>query len=69
MKIGIKESNLTWRAYSMGNRSLDIVNKDHRIILFDSENKEIMPIKKTRSKESAIIELETMGTGLGVKFI
>jgi hypothetical protein len=67
MKIGIKESNLTWRTYSMGNRSLDIVNKDHSIILLDSGNIEIMPIKKTKSKESAIIELETMGNRLELK--
>lgn len=69
MKIGIKESNLTWRAYSMGNRTLDINNKDYRIILFDSGNKEIMQIKKTKSKESAIIDLETMRNRLGLRSI
>jgi hypothetical protein len=69
MKIGIKESNLTWRTYSMGNRTLDLVNKDYRIILFDSGNNEIMPIKKTKSKESAIIELEKMGNRLGLRSI
>lgn len=69
MKIGIKESNLTWRAYSMGNRTLDINNKDYRIILFDSGNKEIMQIKKTKSKESAIIDLETMKNRLGLRSI
>ena len=46
MKIGIKESNITWRAHSRGDRTLDIADKDFRIILFDSENKEIMPLKK-----------------------
>jgi hypothetical protein len=67
MKIGIKESSLTWRSYSMGNRALDIVNKEYRIILFDSGNKEIIPIKRAKSKESAIIELETMGNRLGLR--
>ena len=48
MKIGIKKSNLRWRAYSMGNRSLDIDNKDYWIMLFDSKDREIMPIKKCK---------------------
>ena len=67
MKIGIKESNLTWRAYSQGNRPLDIENRDYRIILLDSGNKEIMPIKKFNSKDIAKIELVTIGNKLGLK--
>lgn len=66
MKIGIRESNLTWRSYSQGNRPLDIENHDYRIILFDTGNKEIMQIKKIKSIESAKIELETIGTKLGL---
>ncbi|MCX6251777.1 MAG: hypothetical protein NTX61_13625 [Bacteroidetes bacterium] len=69
MKIGIRESNLTWRAYSRGNRALDIVNKDYRIILFDSGNREIIPIKKTESKDSAIIEHKLIGKELGLSLI
>ena len=66
MKIGIKESNLTWRAYSQGNRPLDIEKKDYRIILLDSGNKEIMPIKKINLKDSAKIELVILGNKLGL---
>ena len=69
MKIGMRESNLAWRAYSSGNRAIDSVTKDYRIILLDSEDKEIMQIKKTRTRESAIGELETMGNKLGLKRI
>ena len=68
MKIGIKESNLTWRSYSQGNRPLDIESNDYRIILFDSVNKEIMPIKKFNSKDLAKIELETIGKKLNLSF-
>jgi hypothetical protein len=68
MKLGLKESNLTWRSYSRGNRSLDIVNTDYRIILIDPENKEIMEMKKRNSKESAMTELETMSKSLGLTF-
>ena len=66
IKIGLKESNLTWRTYSQGNRSIDIVNNDYRIILFDSGNKEIIQIKKVNSKELAKIEIVTIGNKLGL---
>ena len=66
MKIGIKELNLTWRSYSQGNRPGDIESKDYRIILFDSVNKEIMPIKKFNSKDLAKLELVAMGSKLGL---
>jgi hypothetical protein len=69
MKIGIKKSNLTWRAYSGGNRALDLVDTDYRITLFDSGNKEIMQLKKTKSKETAITEREAMGNKLGLSSI
>jgi hypothetical protein len=69
MKIGIKDSNVTWRTYSSGNRTLDINAKDFRIILLDIENKEIMPLKKTDSYDSAKIECETLGRQLGLKMI
>ena len=66
MKIGIRESNQTYRAYSRGNRPLDIDQHDFRLILFDSSNKEIMPIKKTSSLIAAKTELETMHRRLGL---
>jgi len=69
MKIGMKESELTWRAFSQGNRALDIVNKDYKIILFDSANKEIMPVKQTHSKDQAKIDLEAMGSRLGIRML
>ncbi len=69
MKIGIRESNQTYRAYSRGNRTLDDTQKDFRIVLFDAANKEIMPIKKTDSLVAARIELEIECKRLGLKSI
>lgn len=66
MKIGIKESNQTYRAFSRGNRTLDITKKDYRVMLFDSGTREIMPLKRTDSLEAAKLELETMGNQLGL---
>jgi hypothetical protein len=69
MKIGIRESNITWQAHSRGDRTIDITRRDFRIILFDSENREILPLKKTSSLESAKIELEILGNQLGIGLI
>jgi hypothetical protein len=66
MKVGIKENKITWRGYSQGNRSFDIVNDDYRIMLYDSGNKEIMPMKKTSTMDLAKTELETIGGKLGL---
>jgi hypothetical protein len=69
MKLGIKESNVVWRSYSSGSRALDISKTDHLIILFDAENKEIMPVKKTKSREDAVAELERLKNKLGLIII
>jgi hypothetical protein len=66
MKIGIKKSDITWTAYSQTNRTLDINNQDYRMVLYDSENKAIMQIKKTNSLDSAKVELERLGNQLGL---
>jgi hypothetical protein len=66
MKIGIKESNITWSAFSRGNRSLDINNKDFRLTLLDSNNKEIMEIRKNDSIESAKMEQDKLARQLGI---
>jgi hypothetical protein len=66
MKIGFKESNLTWRSYSQGNRPLDIEDHHYRIILFDSRDKEIIQIKKVKSIESAKTEQEKISNKLGL---
>lgn len=69
MKIGIQESNVTWRTYSGGNRKLDIEDCDYRIILYDSSNQEIMQIQKANSMDTAKIEIEKLCNLLGLSFI
>jgi len=46
MKPGIRESNVTWRAFSRSNRSIDIENNDFRLVLVDKNELEIMQLKK-----------------------
>ncbi len=69
MKIGIRKNNWTWRAYSRGNRTLDISEKDYRLFLYDPGGKEILAIKKTGSLESAKKDMEKLAKELGLKFI
>ena len=66
MKIGIQESNVTWRTFSRGNRALDIADRDFRIVLFDSADQEIMQIKKTHSSDSAEMEGNTLCSQLDI---
>ena len=69
MKIGIQESDITWRTYSKGNRALDIVDHDFRIVLFDADDQEIMQIKKTKSQESSESEVDDLCIQLGISRI
>jgi len=66
MKIGIEESNITWSAFSRGNRSLDIEQKDFRILLYDADNQENLTLMKTGSMESAEVEMEKLCNQLGL---
>ena len=66
MKVGIKESNVTWTTFSRSNRSIDTMNKDFRIVLCDSDEKEIMEISKSDSFNSATSQLETISRQLGL---
>lgn len=66
MKVGIKESNVTWTTFSRSNRSIDTVKKDFRIALYNSEENEIMEISKNDSLESAMAQLEIISKQLGL---
>ena len=66
MKVGIKELNQTYRAFSRGNRTLDVSKMDFRIILCDVDEKEIMQIDKADSLDSAKLKRDAIGKQLGI---
>ncbi len=66
MNIDIRQSNRTWRAYSRGSRSVDISEKNFMIILFDINGKQIIPLMKTISLESAKDELDKLSKQLSL---
>jgi hypothetical protein len=69
MKIGLKKSHKGYVGYIRGTQPVDIHYKDIRIFLYDSGNKQIMPIKKFNSYESSKNELNSLSTLLGLAII
>ena len=69
MKLGVKKSILNWRTYSRGNRTFDIDNTDFRVILYDSDYKEMMPVMKTSTLDDAKDEAEKICNQLGLSMI
>ncbi len=69
MKIGLKKSHKGYRGYVRGTQPVDIHNRDIRIFLYGSDNKQIMPIKKFKSYDSAKTELSELSTLLGIPII
>jgi hypothetical protein len=69
MKIGLKKSHKGYVGYIRGTQPVDIHYNDIRIFLYDSGNKQIMPIKKFNSYESSKNELNSLSTLLGLAII
>jgi hypothetical protein len=66
MKVGIQKTNRTWRTYSRGNRILDITDRNYRIVLFTSDDKPLMPLKRTETIDSGEKEVDNMNNLLGL---
>ncbi|MDR2009439.1 MAG: hypothetical protein LBQ22_03050 [Bacteroidales bacterium] len=64
MKIGLKRNNKRWRIYSRSNRKFDLYEKDYLLILYDYNDKVIMPVKKNDNLECAKSE----GVGIAEQF-
>jgi hypothetical protein len=69
MKIGLKKSHRGYVGYIRGTQPVGIHYNDIRIFLYDSGNKQIMPIKKFNSYESSKNELNSLSSALGLAII
>lgn len=69
MKIGLKKQHRGYRAYIMGTQPVGIHFNDIVIYLFDNDNKQIIPVKKSKSFESAKKELHELSTTLEIDII
>lgn len=69
MKIGLKKSHRGYRAYIRGTQPIGIHYKNIRIILYGSDNKQIMQVKKFDNYESSKKELEKLSSLLTLDII
>jgi hypothetical protein len=69
MKVGLKRFHRGYTAYSRASQSMDLHLNDLRIFLYNSKNKEIMPLKKIEAGGSPEDELREMGRILGLEII
>jgi hypothetical protein len=67
MKIGLKKSHRGYRAYIRGTQKIGIHYNDIRIFLYDSANKQLVPINKFDSYESSKNELNNLSSLLGLE--
>ena len=69
MHLGIEKSRSAWRTYSRSNRVLETENHGYMVILYDSAGKKIIPVLKTRTRESARAKLELLKEKLGLEVV
>ena len=67
MKIGLKKFHRGYRAYIRGTQKVGIHYNDIRIFLYDSANKQLVPINKFDSYESSKNELNNLSSLLGLQ--
>jgi hypothetical protein len=67
MKIGLKKFHRGYRAYIRGTQKIGIHYNDIRIFLYDSTNKQLVPINKFDSYESSKNELNNLSSLLGLE--
>jgi hypothetical protein len=69
MKLGLKRSHRGFVGYIRGNQPVDIHNNDIRVILYDSSDKMIMPVKKSDSVETSRNDLHNLSTLLELQIV
>ncbi|ASB48210.1 hypothetical protein [Alkalitalea saponilacus] len=67
MKIGLSNTKLVYRVYSMSNRSIEVKNSDFRIFLYNEDNKKGQAICRFKEKEDAEEELIKLSDLLGLE--
>lgn len=69
MKMGVKKSNEVWRTYSRSNQSIDIADKDYRVVLYTSQGEVIMPVGKAKELKEAKKIQEMYAHQLGISAV
>jgi len=69
MKIGLKKSHMGYRAYTRGTHPVDIHNNDIRIVLYSSENKQLMHLQKFTSYEKSKAGIKELSSVLSLNIL
>jgi hypothetical protein len=67
MKLGISNAKMTYRVYSMSNRSIDVSNTDVRVYLFNEDGRKINAVCRYKKVETAQEELARLSDILGLE--
>ncbi|MDG5799829.1 hypothetical protein QA597_05575 [Marinilabiliaceae bacterium ANBcel2] len=67
MMIGLSDSKMTYRVYSMSNRSVDMGYSDYRIYLYNSDGRRGNAICRFKKLKDAEDELATLSDLLGLQ--
>jgi hypothetical protein len=69
MRLGLDKFHRGFVGYFRGTQPVDIHYNDIRIMLYDSKNKKILPVKKFDSYKKSTNELENLAKLLGLQTI
>jgi hypothetical protein len=69
MKLGLEKSHRGYVAYIRGTQPVDIHYNDIRIILYDCNNKKIMPVQKSKTFETSKNDLNKLRELLGLQSV
>ena len=69
MKLGLKKTTENWGAASQTNRTTSFDYTNWKIMLYDGEDTEIIPIKQSKKKNLAEAELEKLSELLDLNII
>jgi hypothetical protein len=69
MKIGLKKFHAGYRAYIRGTQPVDMHTNDIRIVLYSSDNKQIMHLQKFSSPEKSIAAIKELSSILSLNIV
>jgi hypothetical protein len=69
MGLGCANTKMTYRVYSMSNRSVDVDSTDFRVFLYDEDGRKMKPLYRFKSRQDAEEELDRLSDLLGLQIV
>ncbi|WP_026474963.1 hypothetical protein [Alkaliflexus imshenetskii] len=67
MKLGLSNSKMTYRVYSMSNRSVDMKSSDFRVYIYEESGRKGNAVCRFKKREEAEAELARLSDLLGLE--